>query len=148
MKINFVKNPPVIQFSMMGEVPSLKEYLINNHQVDLDLHFKTKTYIGISVQAGTTRFGYDVESDYSKENNLSMVKKIEMNYFYGESFERVYFKLTKKQNEEVLREHLLSLGKKLLHDLHLQELISDDSFTLNVYTPNSLSHLIGQSYEN
>ena len=145
MKLNFIKKPTFNEFSLFDSPQDLKQNIIESHQFIFDLRFETKTYISILVQSGKTRFKFNEHSDYSKENNLNLVEKSEMNYLSGRIEVNRFFKLTKKQNLKVLKKHLESLAIRLLRDLHIHELVNPGTLTVNVYTPSSILESINQS---
>ncbi|MFA6569978.1 MAG: hypothetical protein WCT77_01940 [Bacteroidota bacterium] len=138
MNIKFVKIPEVRSFTLFGGIPELKTNIIKENKIYFDISFHTKTRLSLSIQSGTVTFRLNEHSEYSLANNLTFVEEKSWSYFHGQQTVNNYFKLTKKQNMQVLKNHILSLTEKLFIDLHLNELVNKDTFEIEVRTPIEL----------
>lgn len=138
MIVKFSKKPEVTQFTLFAPAGQFKETVMKNNSVKFDVRFHTKTYLDFAVQAGDCRFSYNDDSHYSVANNLTLVEKKDWSYLSGRQKVDRYFKLTKKQNVETMKNHIISLTEKMLSDFHITELVNLDTFTINIYLPAEL----------
>ena len=138
MKLEFIPTPNNYSTTMFGGAEEFKKNVLAENSCIVDLCFMTKTYLSISIRSGSVAFGMNDESDYSKKENLTLIKKTEMNYFQGYTTTKYYFKVTKKQNRAVLSEHIISLVYQALCHLYLVTLIDVPTFKVSVWTPKEL----------
>jgi len=138
MKLSFVKKPMTRSFTLGSTSEDLKKNILITHKIFFDVYFLTKTHISLLIQSGEASFRYNAHSDYSRANNLTFVEKREWSYFTGTQSVNQYFKLTKKQNLEVLGKHILSLTEKVLHDLGITAIVDQDILQVRVWIPEKL----------
>jgi len=143
MIVKFLERPSVNQHTLFAPVGEFKNNVLKDNSVRFSVRFQTKTYLDFSVQAGSCRFSYNEKSPYSVANNLTLVEKKEWSYLSGRQKVDRYFKLTKKQNVEVMKNHIVSLTEEMLNDFHITELVNLDTFTLNIELPDELLVQVG-----
>jgi len=143
MIVNFLAKPQTTSFTLFSPIGQFKETILKNNSVKFDVRFHTKTYLDFSVQAGEGRFSFNEDSHYSVANNLTLVEKKEWSYMSGRQKIDRYFKLTKKQNVEVMKNHIISLTERMFEDFHITELINKDTFVINIYLPAELLAQVG-----
>jgi hypothetical protein len=136
MNIEFVKRPDNYSTTLFSGESEFSKKVLTENKCIVDLNFMTKTYLSIAVRSGSFAFRMNYDSDYSKANNLTLVEKKDFSYFTGEHTVNKYFKVTKKQNTEVLKNHILSLMDLVFSHFHIHELINKDSFKITVWTPS------------
>ena len=138
MIVTFVANPGSNEWTLLGGIPEFKKEILNSNSIRVGVSFHTKTYLDISLQAGKTRFSYNERSQYSIDNKLTLVEKKDWNMLIGYQTINHYFKLTKKQNLEVMKNHIESLVKQMINDLHIEGLYNEKTFILNIELPSEL----------
>lgn len=138
MKTIFVRQTPVKSFTLLGKQDSFAKDVLRENEIVVDMHFISKTMISLSVQSGENRYKINYKSEYSEKNNLTLVEKIENNYFTGTRNINYYFKYTKKQNLEVLKNHIESLIEWLLSFLHIRNSVDYDNFLIKIEVPNNI----------
>lgn len=139
MRIMIVERPSSYTTTLFSGAGELKDNIIKNNSVRFKVRHHTKTQLSLSVYSGTVSFTINSESEYSKENNLKFVQKIEMNFFAGRQEVHNYLKLSKKQDVSVLLNHIKSLTTGMLFkDLHIEKLIDREDFIIEVELPDDL----------
>ena len=139
MKVKYVPVPLNKTITLFSPVTDLKMNIIEDNKIRFSISFFTKTRLNILVEAGQTSFKLNEHSQYSKENNLTLVEKKDWNYFSGKETINHYFKLTKKQNLKEFEKHIVSLTETvLLKDLHLNGLIDKETFIIEIELPSNL----------
>lgn len=138
MIVKFVPKPEINSCTLFSGIPEFKETLIKENRVRFSVRFETKTHLDFSVQAGSCRFRYNEHSEFSRDNNLTLVEKKDWSYLSGQQTINNYFKRTKKQNLEVMKNHIISLTEKMLKDMHIETLVNMDTFVLNIELPQEL----------
>jgi hypothetical protein len=138
MIVKFVPKPDVNSCTLFAPVGEFKNNVLKDNSVRFSVRFETKTYLDFSVQAGQCRFSYNEKSPYSVANNLTLVEKKEWSYFSGRQKVDNYFKRTKKQNLEVMKNHIVSLTEQMLNDFHITELVNLDTFVISIELPQEL----------
>ena len=136
MKIEFVKTPDSFSTTLFGSDADFKKNILAENKCIVELVFMTKTYLSIAIRRGSSAFRMNYDSDYSKANNLILVEKKYFSYFTGEHTVNKYFKVTKKQNKEVLKNHILSLMDLVFSQFHAHDLINKDAFQITVWEPS------------
>jgi hypothetical protein len=138
MITTFVETPRSNEWTLFGGIPEFKKEILNSNSIRVSVSFHTKTYLNFSLQAGKTRFAYNERSQYSIDNKLTLVEKKDWNMLSGQQTINHYFKLTKKQNIEVMKNHIESLVKQMINDLHIEGLYNEKTFILNIELPSAL----------
>ena len=137
MITKFVSKPTSNQWTLFGGIPEFKKEITDANSIRVCVSFHTKTYLNFSLQAGTTRFGYNEHSSYSRDNKLTLVEKRDWSIMSGCQTINHYFKLTKKQNLEVMKNHITSLVEQVMSELHIDPR-NKDTFTINIELPSEL----------
>ena len=138
MNISFVKFPDNYCTTLFSKGSDFAKNLVADNKCIVDLCFMTKTHLSIGIRVGNEAFRMNYESAYSKENNLTLVEKTDFSYFTGEHTTNKYFKVTKKQNKQVLKNHIISLMDLVFNHFYIGELINKDTFEVTVWTPKEL----------
>jgi len=138
MKLTMTNKPMVREFTLFAPISELREAVVKNNSIFVDIVYHTKTRLSLSIQGGSATFKVNHHSKYSTDNNLNLHEETGMNFFSGQRSTNLYFKLTKKQNVEVLKEHILSLVDGLFDSLGIRELVDTGNFEITCYTPKDL----------
>jgi len=138
MKIKFVKVPMVKSHTMFSHTDHFKKNIIRNNMVRFGARYISKTRLNITVESGQSSFKFNEISKYAKENDLTLVKKEDWNFFTGTGTINHYFKLTKKQDIKVFIEHIKSLAEQLFTDLYINDLINKETFIIELEMTNDL----------
>ena len=132
------RKPMSRSFTLFAPISELRDAVVNEHKIYFDIVYHTKTRLSLSIQGGSATFKVNHHSDYSTENNLKFDLEKGFSYFTGQHTENYYFKVTKKQNVEILKQHILSLTDGLFHSLGITDIVSKDNFEIICYTPAEL----------
>lgn len=142
MRLQIVERPFSETITLFAPAKDLKEYIVKYDKIKFKVRHETKTYLSLSVIGGKASFKVNEESDYSKKLGLKLVTKKEQNYFSGRQSVNHYFKLTKKQNMEILFNHIESLTRGLiLRDSGIDGLVDKNNFIIEVELPDDLLRL-------
>lgn len=133
-----VRKPSTWSSTLCAPISELKDAVIKENKIYLHIMFRTKTRLSITVQGGSAAFTVNQHSEYSKTNNLKFDSERGYNYLTGNITDNGYFKLSKKQNVEVLKKHILSLMDYLLDSLDIRHSVDADNFEIICYTPQEL----------
>lgn len=144
MKIKLVKVPMVKSYTLFSRTSQFKENILKDNMVRFSARFFTKTRLNISVESGESSFKFNEISDYSRKNDVTLVKKEDWNFFSGCGTVNHYFKLTKKQNMKVFIEHIKSLAEQLFTDLHINDLINRETFIIELEMTNDLLEMAAE----
>ncbi len=137
MRIVFEKAPSSRHITLFGDVSNVKETILAENKLTFETYFKTKTHVSISVVANTNTFKVNEHSEYSKEHDLRFVTKTGYSYFSGRQTVDNYFVFNKKQNKEVLRNHIESLTEGILKDFHIDTIIDKHNFNVIVWVSDN-----------
>lgn len=138
MKVKLVKVPMVKNHTMFSPIANFKTNIIKKNSVRFSVRYTTKTRLNITVESGESSFKFNKTSEYSRENDLTLVKKEDWNFLTGTGTINHYFKLTKKQNMKMFIEHIKSLAEQLFTDLHINDLINRETFIIELEMTNDL----------
>jgi len=138
MKLSMVRKPSTRSFTLFAPITELRDAVVKENRIYFDIVFHTKTRLSISIQGGSATFKVNEHSQYSRENNLKFDLEKNFSYFTGQTSENYYFKLSKKQNVEVLKKHILSLMDYLFDTLGIKDSVNKDTFEIICYTPAEL----------
>jgi len=142
MRLKVVERPFSKSFTLFAPAKNLKDYIVKNNKIKFEVRQETKTHLSLSVIGGSASFRVNEESDYSRKVGLKFVTKTDWNYFMGRQTVNHYFKLTKRQNMEILFDHIESLTRGLiLRDSGIDELVDKDNFIIEVELPDDLLEL-------
>jgi hypothetical protein len=138
MKLSMVRKPSSRSFTLFAPITELRDAVVKENKIYFDIVFHTKTRLSISIQGGSATFKVNQHSKFSTENNLKFDTEKNFSYFTGQHSVNEYFKLSKKQNVEVLKGHILSLMDYLIETLGIEGQINKDTFEIICYTPHEL----------
>lgn len=133
-----VRKPSSRSFTLFAPISELREAVIKENKIYFDIYFHTKTRLSLSIQGGSASFKVNQHSKYSTENNLKFDTERGYSMLSGQHTVNEYFKLSKKQNVEVLKKHILSLMDYLFDTLAINEVVNKDTFEIICYTPQEL----------
>ena len=144
MEIKLVKVPMVKSHTLFSPVAHFKANILKDNMVRFGARYFSKTRLDITVESGQSSFKFNEISEYARENNLTLVKKEDWNFFSGQGTINHYFKLTKKQDMKVFIEHIKSLAEQLFTDLHINDLIKRETFIIELEMTNDLLELAAE----
>lgn len=133
-----IRKPSSNSFTLFAPISLLRDAVVKENKIYFDIHFHTKTRLSISIQGGSATFKVNQHSKYSKANKLKFDTKKGYSMLLGQPTVNEYFKLSKKQNVEVLKKHILSLMDYLLDTLGIRTLVDVDNFEIICHTPQEL----------
>lgn len=134
-----MKEEPTNYSFTIGGTPTLKQDIISDNSFDIRVSRKTKTRLYLNLHKNMNSYSVNYLSTYAKENNLTFDSDTHANYISCGIETHHYFKLTKKQNIDVLKKHILSLSEDIIDNLlHIGDLVNKDTFEVNVYLPSDL----------
>ena len=142
MLLKIVERPFSESIILFAPADDLKRSIIETNKIRFKVRHETKTQLTLSVIGGKTAFKVNEESDYSRQAGLKFATKTDWNYFMGRQSTNHYFKLTKKQNMDILFNHIESLTRGLiLRDSHIDTLVDKDNFVIEVEMADDLLEL-------
>jgi hypothetical protein len=142
MRLQIVERPFSRSITLFAPAAELKQHVVSHNKIRFIVRHETKTHLSLSVVGGAASFKVNEESDYSRQVGLKFVTKTDWNYFSGRQSVNHYFKLNKKQNMDILFNHIESLTRGLiLRDSHIEDQVDKNTFMIEVELPDDLLEL-------
>ena len=139
MRLQIVDRPFSRSITLFAPAADLKKHIIETNKIRFIVRHETKTHLSLSVIGGHASFKVNEPSDYSTQNGLTLVRKEDWSYLSGRRTVNHYFKLTKKQNMDILFNHIESLTRGLiLRDSHIEDQVDLNTFMIEVELPDDL----------